>query len=76
MWSILNREYKAIDHIIDVTHTSGTHTSSKQGQNAALRKQARTYALGQQGEETLPHENRAASPKQGQTVKKCDEING
>ena len=26
MWSILNREYKAINHIIDVIHTSGTHT--------------------------------------------------
>ena len=63
MWSILNREYRAIDHIIDVT--SGTRTSSEQGRTPASRKQAGTYALSKQAKKRflartgLPRVNRA-----------------
>ncbi|KAM7338576.1 hypothetical protein ACRRTK_002060 [Alexandromys fortis] len=56
-------EYRAIDHIIDVT--SGTHTSSEQGRTVASRKQAGTYALSKRAKKRflartgLPRTNRA-----------------
>ncbi|KAM7338589.1 hypothetical protein ACRRTK_002073 [Alexandromys fortis] len=56
-------EYRAIDHIIDVT--SGTHTSSEQGRTVASRKQAGTYALSEGAKKRflartgLPRRNRA-----------------